>query len=340
MGSCTAGGAYVPAMSDETVIVREQGTIFLGGPPLVKAATGEEVTAEELGGGDVHARTSGVVDHLADDDEHALEIVRGIVATLPAPARAAVGAARRRGRPPSDPDDDPRRRPARPAHALRRRASCCARIVDGGELHEFKELYGTTVVCAFAHLDGHPVGIIANNGILFSESRAEGRALHRAVRPPRHPAAVPAEHLRLHGRPRVRGGRHRQGRRQARHRGRRARACPKLTVIVGGSFGAGNYGMCGRAYSPRFLFMWPNARISVMGGEQAGDRHDRGRPARDRRRGCASSTSTRARPCYSTARHLGRRRHRPARHARVLARALAACAHAPLGELGYGVFRM
>ena len=225
MGSCTAGGAYVPAMSDETVIVREQGTIFLGGPPLVKAATGEEVTAEELGGGDVHARVSGVVDHLAEDDDHALEILRSIVATLPPPPRAAVGARASRARRPQDADGlldvvPLDLRTPYDAREVHRGGSSTAR-----ELHEFKENYGTTVVCAFAHLDGHPVGIIANNGILFSESVAEGRALHRALRPPRDPAAVPAEHLRLHGRQGLRGGRHRQGRREARHRRVAARAC-------------------------------------------------------------------------------------------------------------------
>ena len=200
------GGAYVPAMSDETVIVRDQGTIFLGGPPLVKAATGEEVTAEELGGGDVHARTCGVVDHLADDDEHALEIVRAIVATLPpppAPPWDRGRAARRRSRTRTACSTSSRSTRARPTTS----ATCCARIVDGGELQEFKELYGTTVVCAFAHLDGHPVGIVANNGILFSESALKARALHRALRPPRDPAALPPEHLGLHGRPRLRGGR-------------------------------------------------------------------------------------------------------------------------------------
>ena len=224
MGSCTAGGAYVPAMSDECVIVREQGTIFLGGPPLVKAATGEEVTAEDLGGGDLHSRTSGVTDHLADDDEHALAIVRSIVATLGAEAAVAVGARRRSSRPRTTrtaiygvvPADV--RKPYDPHELI-------ARLVDGSHFHEFKALYGTTLVCGFAHIHGHPVGILANNGILFSESALEGRALHRALRPAQDPAGVPAEHQRLHGRARVRGGRDRQARREARHRGLAARAC-------------------------------------------------------------------------------------------------------------------
>ncbi len=219
MGSCTAGGAYVPAMSDETVIVREQGTIFLGGPPLVKAATGEEVTAEELGGGDVHARRSGVVDHLAEDDDHALEIVRGIVATLPAAARRAVGASARPSRPREDPDGllDLVPLDARTPYDVRDADPPPRRRL--GELQEFKELYGTTIVCAFAHLDGHPVGMIANNGILFSESSL--KAAHFIELCDRR--GIPLLFLQnisgfMVG-PRLRGGRHRQGRRQARHRG-------------------------------------------------------------------------------------------------------------------------
>ena len=224
MGSCTAGGAYVPAMSDECVIVREQGTIFLGGPPLVKAATGEEVTAEELGGGDLHSRTSGVTDHLADDDEHALEIVRSIVATLGPKHAAAVGAPRRSSRPQHDPDSiygvvpADVRKPYDPHELI-------ARLVDGSRFHEFKELYGTTLVCGFAHLHGHPVGILANNGILFSESALKGAHFIELCDRRRIPLRVPAEHQRLHGRARVRGGRHRQARREARHRRVAARAC-------------------------------------------------------------------------------------------------------------------
>ena len=266
MGSCTAGGAYVPAMSDETVIVREQGTIFLGGPPLVKAATGEEVTAEELGGGDVHARRSGVVDHLADNDEHALEIVRDIVSTLPpqpVPPWDRIPA-----RPPTtDPDSilDIVPVDSRSPYDAR---ELIRRLVDGSEFREFKELYGTTIVCAFAHIDGHPVGILANNGILFSESAL--KAAHFIELCDRR--ATPLLFLQnisgfMVGRDYEAGGIAKDGAKMV-----TAVSCarvPKLTVIVGGSFGAGNYGMCGRAYSPRFLFMWPNARISVMGGEQA-----------------------------------------------------------------------
>jgi 3-methylcrotonyl-CoA carboxylase beta subunit len=339
MGSCTAGGAYVPAMSDETVIVREQGTIFLGGPPLVKAATGEEVTAEELGGGDVHARTSGVVDHLAADDEHALEIVRGIVDTLPpepAPPwerrapRAPIGGV---GGPDSILDVVPldSRTPYDVRDLLRH-------LVDGGELREFKELYGTTIVCAFAHLDGHPVGILANNGILFSESAL--KAAHFIELCDRR--GIPLLFLQnisgfMVGRDYEAGGIAKDGAKLV-----TAVSCarvPKITVIVGGSFGAGNYGMCGRAYSPRFLFMWPNARISVMGGEQAATvmtevgQEEVGAQLRDQ-------YERQGRPVYSTARIWDDGIIDPRDTRAVVAQALAACANAPLGEPGYGVFRM
>jgi 3-methylcrotonyl-CoA carboxylase beta subunit len=336
MGSCTAGGAYVPAMSDETVIVREQGTIFLGGPPLVKAATGEEVTAEELGGGDVHARTSGVVDHLAADDEHALEIVRGIVATLPAPPAAPWE--RVTPRPPlQDPDTllDVVPLDTRTPYDAR---DVLSRIVDGGELHEFKELYGTTIVCAFAHLDGHPVGIVANNGILFSESSL--KAAHFIELCDRR--GIPLLFVQnitgfMVGRDYEAGGIAKDGAKLV-----TAVACarvPKLTVVIGGSFGAGNYGMCGRAYSPRFLFMWPNARISVMGGEQAATvmrevgQPETGDMLRDR-------YEHQGRPVYSSARLWDDGIIDPRDTRRVLAEALAACANAPLDEPGYGVFRM
>jgi 3-methylcrotonyl-CoA carboxylase beta subunit len=336
MGSCTAGGAYVPAMSDETVIVREQGTIFLGGPPLVKAATGEEVTAEELGGGDVHARTSGVVDHLAEDDDHALEIVRGIAATLPPPP--APPWERREPRPPAEDADglldlvplDPRT-PYDVRDALRR-------IVDGSELQEFKELYAETVVCAFAHLDGHPLGVIANNGILFSESAL--KAAHFIELCDRR--GIPLLFFQnisgfMVGRDYEAGGIAKDGAKLV-----TAVSCarvPKLTVIAGGSFGAGNYGMCGRAYGPRLLFMWPNARISVMGGEQAAvvmtevGQPETGAQLRDQ-------YEHQGRPVYSTARLWDDGVIDPRDTRAVLAQALAACAHAPLGELGYGVFRM
>jgi len=336
MGSCTAGGAYVPAMSDETVIVRDQGTIFLGGPPLVKAATGEEVTAEELGGGDVHARRSGVVDHLADDDEHALEIVRGIVDTLPAPP--APPWERRASRPPAeDPETilDVVPLDGRTPYDVRDVLRC---VVDGGELQEFKELYGTTVVCAFAHLDGHPVGIIGNNGILFSESSL--KAAHFIELCDRR--GIPLLFLQnitgfMVGKDYEAGGIAKDGAKLV-----TAVSCarvPKITVIIGGSFGAGNYGMCGRAYSPRFLFMWPNARISVMGGEQAATvmtevgQPETGATLRDQ-------YEHQGRPVYSTARIWDDGVIDPRDTRDVLARALAATANAPLGELGYGVFRM
>jgi 3-methylcrotonyl-CoA carboxylase beta subunit len=336
MGSCTAGGAYVPAMSDETVIVREQGTIFLGGPPLVKAATGEEVTAEELGGGDVHARTSGVVDHLADDDLHALEIVRTIVATLP-----AQGPPPWELRAPVPPLEDPdglldlvpldTRTPYDARDLLRR-------VVDGSELHEFKELYGTTVVCAFAHLDGHPVGVIANNGILFSDSSL--KAAHFIELCDRR--GIPLLFVQnisgfMVGKDYEAGGIAKDGAKLV-----TAVACarvPKLTLIVGGSFGAGNYGMCGRAYSPRFLFLWPNARISVMGGEQAATvMTEVGQP--ETGAALREQYEEQGRPLYSTARLWDDGVIDPRATRDVLATALAACAHAPLEPVGYGVFRM
>ena len=336
MGSCTAGGAYVPAMSDETVIVRGQGTIFLGGPPLVKAATGEEVTAEELGGGEFHARVSGVVDHLAEDDEHALEILRSIVATLPA-ARTAPWPLReprppRRGRRtlldvvPLDP-----RSPYDARDVLRR-------VVDASELHEFKEQYGTTLVCAFAHVDGHPVGDPRQQRHPLQRVRAQGRALHRALRPPRHPAAVRAEHLGfMVGRDYEAGGIAKDGAKLV--TAVATARVPKLTVVTGGSYGAGNYGMCGRAYSPRFLFMWPNARIGVMGGEQAAMvMTEVGRPEEGAR--LRELYEHQGRPVYATARIWDDGVIDPRATRDVLANALAACAQAPLGPLGYGIFRM
>ncbi|QXQ08201.1 methylcrotonoyl-CoA carboxylase [Sphingosinicellaceae bacterium] len=265
MGSCTAGGAYVPAMSDESIIVRDQGTIFLGGPPLVKAATGEEVSAEDLGGGDVHARLSGVVDHLADDDADALRIARSIVATLPAPVAHAETV---ESRPPRFPATDlagliptDTRHPSDVREII-------ARLVDDSQLHEFKPLYGETLVTGFAHIEGMPVAIIANNGILFSESALKGAHFIELACARKIPL------LFLQNISGFMVGRKVENEGIAKHGAKlvTAVACaavPKLTVIVGGSFGAGNYGMCGRAYSPRFLWMWPNARISVMGGEQA-----------------------------------------------------------------------
>src|SRR6476620_3414501 len=266
MGSCTAGGAYVPAMSDESVIVKEQGTIFLGGPPLVKAATGEVVTAEDLGGGDVHARKSGVVDHLAEDDAQALDIVRSIVGTFerrPAPALEPHA--------PEAPAEDPQglydvvptdsRTPCDVREVIRR-------VVDGSRFHEFKALYGETLVCGFARVGGYPLGSVANNGILFSSSSLKGAHFIELC----NQRGIPLVFLQnitgfMVGREYENGGIARDGAKLV-----TAVACsvvPKFTVVIGGSFGAGNYGMCGRAYDPRFLWMWPNARISVMGGEQA-----------------------------------------------------------------------
>ncbi|MEA2467355.1 MAG: 3-methylcrotonyl-CoA carboxylase beta subunit [Thermoleophilaceae bacterium] len=336
MGSCTAGGAYVPAMSDETVIVREQGTIFLGGPPLVKAATGEEVTAEELGGGDVHARTSGVVDHLAEDDEHALEIVRSIVATLPAPVDPPWE--RRAPQPPLEDADgllDLVPVDSRTPYDVR---DLLRRIVDGSELHEFKALYGTTLVCAIAHIDGHPVGLLANNGILFSESALKG-AHFIEICDRRGIPLVFVQNIAgfMVGKDYEAGGIAKDGAKMV-----TAVSCarvPKLTVIVGGSYGAGNYGMCGRAYSPRFLFMWPNARISVMGGEQAAmvmtevGQPETGAELRDR-------YEHQGRPVYSTARVWDDGVIDPRATRDVLSNALAATSQAPLEPVGYGIFRM
>jgi 3-methylcrotonyl-CoA carboxylase beta subunit len=337
MGSCTAGGAYVPAMSDESVIVRDQGTIFLGGPPLVKAATGEVVSAEELGGGELHARTSGVVDHLAQDDDHALEIVRGIVGTLPLP-----GAPRWERREPRAPVVAPEGvldlvpLDARTPYDIR---ELLRTIVDGSELSEFKELYGETLVCAFAHIDGHPVGILANNGILFSQSALKGAHFIELC----DRRGIPLLFMQnvtgfMVGRDYEAGGIAKDGAKLV-----TAVACarvPKLTVIVGGSFGAGNYGMCGRAYSPRFLFIWPNARISVMGGEQAAlvmtevGQPEVGAQLRER-------YEHEGRPWFSTARLWDDGVIDPRDTRSVLSQALAACSTPmPRTDVGYGVFRM
>ncbi|OHC80608.1 MAG: methylcrotonoyl-CoA carboxylase [Rhodospirillales bacterium RIFCSPLOWO2_12_FULL_67_15] len=266
MGSCTAGGAYVPAMSDETVIVRGQGTIFLGGPPLVKAATGEDVSAEDLGGAEVHVRTSGVADHLAADDTHALAIARRIVANLNRPKRIELETSEPRD--PLYPAED--LYGAVPAD-LRKHfevREVIARIVDGSELDEFKALYGATLVCGFARIFGYPVGIVANNGILFSESALKGAHFVELCAQRRIPLVF-LQNIAgfMVGRKYESGGIAKDGAKMV-----MAVACaqvPKFTVVIGGSFGAGNYSMCGRAYAPRFLWMWPNARISVMGGEQA-----------------------------------------------------------------------
>nr|AIF06220.1 3-methylcrotonoyl-CoA carboxylase beta subunit [uncultured marine group II/III euryarchaeote KM3_190_A12]AIF07590.1 3-methylcrotonoyl-CoA carboxylase beta subunit [uncultured marine group II/III euryarchaeote KM3_205_C10] len=268
LGSCTAGGAYVPAMSDETVIVREQGTIFLAGPPLVKAATGEDVTAEELGGAEVHCRESGVSDHIAQDDQHALEITRSILENLNRPPKAKLEVA-----PPEEPLHDPAEiygiLPSDPRQPFDVR-EIIARMVDGSKFHEFKPLYGPTLVTGFGRLMGYPVGILASNGVLFSESALKGTHFIEMC----CQRGIPLLFLQnitgfMVGKEYEAGGIAKDGAKMVMAVSN-ARV-PKFTVIIGGSFGAGNYGMCGRAYGPRQLWMWPNARISVMGGEQAAD---------------------------------------------------------------------
>jgi 3-methylcrotonyl-CoA carboxylase beta subunit len=268
MGSCTAGGAYVPAMSEQTIIVKNQGTIFLGGPPLVKAATGEIVTAEELGGGDVHTRISGVADYLAENDEHALEIAREAISHFNRPAPFAIDRM-----PIEEPLYDPREiagilpKDLRTPFDVR---EIIARVVDGSRFHEFKPLFGNTLVCGFAHLKGMPVGIIANNGILFSESALKGTHFIELC----SQRKIPLLFLQnitgfMVGKKYEHGGIAKDGAKLV--TAVSTTSVPKITLVVGGSFGAGNYGMCGRAFGPRFMYMWPNARISVMGGEQAGN---------------------------------------------------------------------
>lgn len=266
MGSCTAGGAYVPAMSEQTIIVKNQGTIFLGGPPLVKAATGEIVTAEELGGGDTHTRISGVADYLAENDEHALELAREAISHLNRPEAARIERAR---------SEDPLFDPAEIAGILPKDLrtpfdvrEILARIVDGSRFHEFKPLFGNTLVCGFAHVHGIPVGIIANNGILFSESSLKGTHFIELC----SQRKIPLLFLQnitgfMVGKKYEHGGIAKDGAKLV--TAVSTTQVPKITMVIGGSFGAGNYGMCGRAFDPRFLFMWPNSRISVMGGEQA-----------------------------------------------------------------------
>jgi 3-methylcrotonyl-CoA carboxylase beta subunit len=341
LGSCTAGGAYLPAMSDEAVIVRGQGTIFLGGPPLVAAATGEVVTAEELGGAVLHSRVSGVTDHLAEDDAHALRIVRSIVATLgPRPARpwevTATEEPRVNGIYDVVPVD------SRIPYDVR---EVIARIVDGSRFHEFKAEYGTTLVTGFARLHGHPVGIVANNGILFSESALKG-AHFIELCDQRGTPLVFLQNISgfMVGREYEAGG-------IAKHGAKMVTAVattrvPKLTVIIGGSFGAGNYSMCGRAYSPRFLFMWPQARISVMGGEQAAMVLAAVRRSGEPEPEVAFKDRIRAQyehqghPYYSTARLWDDGVIDPADTRMVLGLALSACANAPLAPSRFGIFRM
>jgi 3-methylcrotonyl-CoA carboxylase beta subunit len=351
MGSCTAGGAYVPAMSDEAIIVRGQGTIFLGGPPLVKAATGEVVTAEELGGADVHTRISGVADHYAENDAHALGIARRIVAglngvkrpamALRAPAAPRFHAEELYGIVPTD-----RRKPYDVREVI-------ARIVDDSEFDEFKRRYGPTLVTGFAHLHGYPAGILANNGILFSESAQKASHFIELCAQ----RGIPLVFLQnitgfMVGRKYEAGGIAKDGAKMV--TAVATAAVPKFTVIIGGSFGAGNYGMCGRAYSPRFLWMWPNARISVMGGEQAARvlaqvRRDnliaRGEawPAEEEaafKRPIEAQYETQGHPYYASARLWDDGVIDPADTRRVLALAISTSLNAPVERTRFGLFRM
>ena len=351
MGSCTAGGAYVPAMSDESIIVKNQGTIFLGGPPLVKAATGEVVSAEDLGGGDVHTRLSGVADHLAQNDLHALALARQIVSDLNhvkkphgdlrAPVPPKFAPEELYGVIPTD-----TRKPFDVREII-------ARVVDGSEFHEFKARFGTTLVCGFAHIEGMPVGIIANNGILFSESAQKGAHFIELCCQRKIPLIF------LQNITGFMVGRKYENEGIARHGAKLVTAVatanvPKFTIIIGGSFGAGNYGMCGRAYSPRFLWMWPNARISVMGGEQAASvlatiRRD-GVEAKGGQWSAEEEEAFKApirdqyehqgHPYYATARLWDDGVIDPADTRRVLALGLSAAQNAPIEDVKFGIFRM
>jgi 3-methylcrotonyl-CoA carboxylase beta subunit len=351
MGSCTAGGAYVPAMSDETIIVKNQGTIFLGGPPLVKAATGEVVSAEDLGGGDLHARRSGVADHLAQDDHHALSLARRIVANLNTKKVVDIPLMAAR-----EPALDPAELDALVPVDLKKQydvREVIARLVDASEFDEFKQLYGTTLVAGFAHIHGFPVGILGNNGILFSESALKAAHFVELCCQRRIPLLFLQNIVGfMVGRDYEAGGIAKDGAKMV-----TAVACaqvPKITVIVGGSYGAGNYGMCGRAYSPRFLFMWPNARISVMGGEQAAsvlatvkrdnieaaggswsevEEEEFKAPIRDQ-------YEEEGNPYYATARLWDDGIIAPSETRRVLALAFSATLNAPVRGTTFGVFRM
>lgn len=351
MGSCTAGGAYVPAMSDETIIVRNQGTIFLGGPPLVKAATGEIVTAEELGGGDVHSRTSGVTDHLAENDEHALEITRDIVAHLNRPAPTSVDRIA-----PEDPLYDPAEIAGILPLDLRKPfdiREIIARIVDGSRFHEFKALYGTTLVCGFARIWGYPIGILGNNGILFSESAQKAAHFIELCTQRKIPLLF-LQNITgfMVGKKYESGGIAKDGAKMVTAVSNAQ--VPKFTVVVGGSFGAGNYGMCGRAYQPRFLWMWPNARISVMGGEQAAGVLSQVKLEQLQARGKTLSAEEIAaiqdpiraqyeregNPYTSTSRLWDDGIITPWKTRETLALALSAAYNAPIPETRFGVFRM
>ena len=353
LGSCTAGGAYIPAMSDESIIVREKGTVFLAGPPLVKAATGEEVSAQELGGADVHTRLSGVCDHLAENEEHALALCREVVANLnyhhQGPSKY-----RRDWDSPLYPMEDlygifPRN--SRTPYDVR---EVIARLVDGSEFHEFKRSFGSTLVCGFAHLYGCPVGIVANNGVLFSESAQKGTHFIELCGQRKTPLIF------LQNITGFMVGRKYENEGIARHGAKMVTAVscvevPKLTVIMGGSFGAGNYGMCGRAYSPRFLFMWPNARISVMGGEQAAKVLSTVKQEQRQKKGISPLSEKEIAEIeapilekyeregsayYSTARLWDDGIIDPADTRKVLGLALEAALNAPIAETRFGIFRM
>lgn len=351
LGSCTAGGAYVPAMSDESVIVRGQGTVFLGGPPLVKAAIGEDVTAEQLGGGDLHARRSGVVDHLADDDEHALEIVRDIVRTLP-PTPAPVWSIETVTDPARDPEELYDIVPADISQPVDMRAIIDT-LVDADSLHEFKALYGESVITTFARLHGHPVGIIANDGVLFSESALKAAHFIELA----DQRGIPLLFLQnitgfMVGRDAEAGGIAKDGAKMV--TAVASTRVPKLTVLVGGSYGAGNYAMCGRAYDPRFLWTWPSSRISVMGGAQAASvlstvtreqrtaRGEEWTDADDQ----AFQTPIRERyerqgsPYYATARLWDDGVIDPVDTRTMLGLALDVVSRVPLADRGFGLFRM
>jgi 3-methylcrotonyl-CoA carboxylase beta subunit len=351
LGSCTAGGAYVPAMSDESIIVRNQGTIFLGGPPLVKAATGEEVSAEDLGGGDVHTRFSGVVDHLTANDAEALARARQIVGALN--STKPPGPVMRVPKPPRYPAEDLYGLVPTDLRIPFDVREVIARLVDDSEFDEFKARYGTTLVTGFAHLEGMPIGIIANNGILFSESAQKGAHFVELACQRKIPLVF------LQNITGFMVGRKYENEGIARHGAKMvtAVACarvPKLTVVIGGSFGAGNYAMCGRAYSPRFLWMWPNSRISVMGGEQAAQVLGRVRRDGIESRGGSWSADeqesfmdpirrqyeTQGHPYYATARLWDDGIIDPLDTRRVLALGLAASLNAPIPETRFGVFRM
>jgi 3-methylcrotonyl-CoA carboxylase beta subunit len=346
MGSCTAGGAYVPAMSDETVIVRNQGTIFLAGPPLVKAATGEEISAEDLGGGELHARKSGVVDHLAENDDHALTIVRDIVSHFG--HRQGMAAELREPSPPRYDAEELYGIIPEDVRAPYDVHEVIARIVDASEFQEFKAHYGASLVCGFAHIWGMPVAILANNGVLFSESAVKGAHFIQLAQQRK----IPLLFLQNISGFMVGGKYEAEG--IAKHGAKLVTAVatatvPKVTVLIGGSFGAGNYGMCGRAYQPRFLFSWPNARISVMGGEQAASvlatvHRDAEKWSPEEAEAFKAPVRQKyedeGNPYYATARLWDDGIIDPVQTRDVLGLAFAACAGAPVEDRGFGVFRM